>query len=204
MLYNSTAFPFTVEEVKENENTKSFCLKEGVPVHKTKIMVLLPISIKGAPKIIIDKTEIVIEEDRLYYLDINTLPKVHDGDAQVLYLTIDPNDYPFVEEYRKTHKFLSEENLPLEKNEDCNIIRRINKVIASTLRISEETITQEKLLQEDLGADSLDIVNLILFLQDEFQLQDAEPPTAETLESLTTVASLTCLIESYLESSVNV
>ncbi len=48
---------------------------------------------------------------------------------------------------------------------------RVKSVIADQLGVDEETITMESSFVDDLGADSLDIVELIMGLEGEFDLE---------------------------------
>ena len=50
-------------------------------------------------------------------------------------------------------------------------IERLYKAVASVLDIDESTITPESKFADDLGADSLDAVELIMALEDEFNLE---------------------------------
>ncbi|HSW93541.1 MAG TPA: acyl carrier protein [Gammaproteobacteria bacterium] len=50
-----------------------------------------------------------------------------------------------------------------------NVEERVKKVIASQLNVSIDTITNTTSLTEDLGADSLDTVEIIMAMEDEFQ-----------------------------------
>ena len=63
------------------------------------------------------------------------------------------------------------------------IFDRVRSILAEQLDIDEDTITLESLIIEDLGADSLDIVELIMGIEEEF---DIEIPD-EDAEKLTTV-----------------
>jgi acyl carrier protein len=49
--------------------------------------------------------------------------------------------------------------------------QRLRAIIADQLGLSEEEITDEKKFIEDLGADSLDIVELIMAMEEEFQTE---------------------------------
>jgi acyl carrier protein len=51
-----------------------------------------------------------------------------------------------------------------------NIEERIKKVIASQLGVPLDKITNTTLLTQELGADSLDMVEIIMAMEDEFQL----------------------------------
>lgn len=48
------------------------------------------------------------------------------------------------------------------------IFERLKRVIAGVIAVNEKEIVAEALLVEDLGADSLDLVNLIAAVEDEF------------------------------------
>jgi acyl carrier protein len=61
---------------------------------------------------------------------------------------------------------------------------RIKKIIVEQLGVEEGDVQMESSFIEDLGADSLDIVELIMALEEEF---DIEIPDSEA-EKITTVA----------------
>lgn len=61
---------------------------------------------------------------------------------------------------------------------------RIKKIIIEQLGVEEDEVLLESSFIEDLGADSLDIVELIMALEEEF---DIEIPDSEA-EKITTVA----------------
>ncbi|MDI9506895.1 MAG: acyl carrier protein [Bacillota bacterium] len=48
---------------------------------------------------------------------------------------------------------------------------KVRKIIAKELNYNEEDIKLESKLSEDLGADSLDAVELIMAIEDEFGIQ---------------------------------
>lgn len=47
----------------------------------------------------------------------------------------------------------------------------VKAVIAEELEVDEEQITMESQIVEDLGADSLDVVELIMRLEEKFELE---------------------------------
>ena len=65
--------------------------------------------------------------------------------------------------------------------------------IATKLNISESEITPEKHLFNDLGADSLDFVELSMILEREFNIKFSEDDTA----NVKTVGDLYAMIEKY-------
>lgn len=66
------------------------------------------------------------------------------------------------------------------------MFEKIRSIIAEKLGIDEEEITMESAFIEDLNADSLDIVELIMALEDEL---DMEIPDDEA-EKFVTVADI--------------
>ena len=68
-------------------------------------------------------------------------------------------------------------------------------MIASKLKISENEITPEKNFFNDLGADSLDFVELSMLLEREFNVKFTEAETA----NVKTVGDLFELIEKHIK-----
>ena len=66
-------------------------------------------------------------------------------------------------------------------------------LIASKLKLDEDEITPEKHLFNDLGADSLDIVEVSMMLEREFNVKFAESDTVK----IQTVGDLYELVEKY-------
>lgn len=75
------------------------------------------------------------------------------------------------------------------------MFEKIRARIAEQLSIDEEDITMESSFIDDLGADSLDIVELIMALEEEF---DMEIPD-EDAEKITTVGDVVEYIKSKVE-----
>ena len=63
------------------------------------------------------------------------------------------------------------------------MFERVKKIIVEQLGVDEDDVTLESSFIDDLGADSLDIVELIMALEEEF---DLEIPDSEA-EKITTV-----------------
>lgn len=63
------------------------------------------------------------------------------------------------------------------------MLERMKEIIADQLSVEADVITEESRFKEDLGADSLDLFELVMALEDEYSV---EIP-AEDLEKLTTV-----------------
>ena len=71
---------------------------------------------------------------------------------------------------------------------------KLKKVIAEVLNVDPEEITMETTFTDDLGADSLDVFQIIMGIEEEF---DIEIP-AEKAEKITTVEEAVELIKSAL------
>ena len=72
------------------------------------------------------------------------------------------------------------------------IAERIKSIIVEQLGVSLEEVTPQASFIEDLGADSLDIVELIMALEEEY---DMEIPD-EDAEKLQTVEQVTSYVQS--------
>ena len=68
---------------------------------------------------------------------------------------------------------------------------KVKSIVATKLGIAESEITPDKNLTNDLGADSLDVVELSMALEREFNLKFEDTDT----EKIQTVADLYKLIE---------
>ncbi len=73
-------------------------------------------------------------------------------------------------------------------------LEKLKKVIAEVLNVDPDEITPETTFTDDLGADSLDIYQIIMGIEEEF---DIEVP-AETAEQITTVEQAVEMIKSAL------
>ena len=68
---------------------------------------------------------------------------------------------------------------------------KLKKIIADVLNVDPEEITMETTFLDDLGADSLDVFQIIMGIEEEF---DIEVP-AEEAEKITTVEEAVNLIK---------
>ena len=48
---------------------------------------------------------------------------------------------------------------------------KIKKIIAEVLNVDEDTITMESTFGDDLGADSLDVFQIIMGVEEEFEIE---------------------------------
>lgn len=60
-----------------------------------------------------------------------------------------------------------------------DILSRVVKVTVGKLRVAEEEVTSTASFQEDLGADSLDVVELVMALEDEFDIKIPDEDVSE-------------------------
>ena len=72
------------------------------------------------------------------------------------------------------------------------MFEQIKKIVAENLNVEEDAITMEASFKEDLKADSLDLFEMVMALEEEF---DMEIPS-EDLEQLETVKDVMNYIES--------
>jgi acyl carrier protein len=61
--------------------------------------------------------------------------------------------------------------------------QQVRGLISKSLKIPEDTIKLESSFVDDLGADSLDIVELVMALEDEFQIEIPDKD-AESIKSV--------------------
>lgn len=76
-----------------------------------------------------------------------------------------------------------------------NIEARVKKIIIEQLGVKEEQVTNEASFVEDLGADSLDTVELVMALEEEFELEIPD----EDAEKITTVQQAIDYISTHLD-----
>ena len=74
-----------------------------------------------------------------------------------------------------------------------DIEARVKKIIAEQLGVEESQVTSEKAFVADLGADSLDTVELVMALEDEFGIEIPD----EDAEKITRVKEAIEYIESH-------
>jgi len=77
-----------------------------------------------------------------------------------------------------------------------SVEERVKKIIVEQLGVSDEQVTQDASFVDDLGADSLDTVELVMALEEEF---DVEIPDDEA-ENITTVKQAIAFVQSNTSS----
>ena len=75
-----------------------------------------------------------------------------------------------------------------------NIEERVKKIVCEQLGVKEEEVTTESSFVNDLGADSLDTVELVMALEEEFETEIPD----EAAEKITTVQQAIAYIEANL------
>ncbi|PIE83375.1 MAG: acyl carrier protein [Candidatus Contendobacter odensis] len=76
-----------------------------------------------------------------------------------------------------------------------SIEARVKRIIIEQLGVKEEQVTNEASFVEDLGADSLDTVELVMALEEEFELEIPD----EDAEKITTVQQAIDYISQHLD-----
>lgn len=66
------------------------------------------------------------------------------------------------------------------------MLEKMKELIADQLSVEEDTVTEASSFKDDLGADSLDLFELVMALEDEYSV---EIP-AEDLQNLATVGDV--------------
>ena len=75
---------------------------------------------------------------------------------------------------------------------------RVKKIVAEQLSVKEEEVTNEALFVDDLGADSLDTVELVMALEEEFETEIPD----EQAEKIETVQDAINYIKAHIDEEV--
>ena len=75
-----------------------------------------------------------------------------------------------------------------------NVEERVKKIVVEQLGVKEEEVTNEASFVDDLGADSLDTVELVMALEEEFKTEIPD----EEAEKITSVQMTIDYINSHL------
>ena len=72
------------------------------------------------------------------------------------------------------------------------VLEKVKAILAAQFEVEADTITEETDIVDNLGADSLDLVDMLMSLEDEFNI--GEVPD-EMVEKIRTVGQLVTYIE---------
>ncbi|MBK9217974.1 MAG: acyl carrier protein [Uliginosibacterium sp.] len=78
-----------------------------------------------------------------------------------------------------------------------NIVQRVRKIVAEQLGANEADIKNESSFVDDLGADSLDTVELVMALEEEFECEIPD----EEAEKITTVQQAIDYVSAHLNKA---
>ena len=76
-----------------------------------------------------------------------------------------------------------------------NLEQRVKKIVAEQLGVNEADVKNESSFVNDLGADSVDTVELVMALEEEFECEIPD----EEAEKITTVQQATDYIQAHLK-----
>lgn len=79
------------------------------------------------------------------------------------------------------HQLLEENEMAKEE-----IFDKLKELVVDQLGVDDDEVTTEATIQEDLGADSLDLVDLVMAVEEEFDVKIAD----EDLEGIKTVGDI--------------
>ena len=71
------------------------------------------------------------------------------------------------------------------------VFEKIKRILSEQLDIEEDVITPDSLLVEDLGADSLDAIDIVMSVEDEFEIEIPD----EIVEKMESVSDIVTYVE---------
>lgn len=74
------------------------------------------------------------------------------------------------------------------------VLEKVKAILSSQFDVEEDSITADTNIADELGADSLDVVDMLMSLEDEF---DVEIPDEE-IERIQTVGDVVSYIEEHM------
>ena len=63
------------------------------------------------------------------------------------------------------------------------IFEKIREILCEQLDVEESDVTMESNIAEDLGADSMDVVDLIMSIEDEFEIEVPDEKVVNFIEN---------------------
>ena len=79
------------------------------------------------------------------------------------------------------------------RKENKIMLEKVKEIVAESLNVEESTLSETTSFKEDLGADSLDLFEMVMAFEEAFEV---EIPS-EDLERITTVGDVVKYIESH-------
>ena len=79
------------------------------------------------------------------------------------------------------------------RKENKIMVEKVQEIVAESLNVEESTLSETTSFKEDLGADSLDLFEMVMAFEEAFEV---EIPS-EDLEQITTVGDVVKYIESH-------
>ena len=71
------------------------------------------------------------------------------------------------------------------------VFEKLKEILAEQLDVGADSITKDSMLIEDLGADSLDAIDIVMSVEDEFKIEVPD----EIIEKIETVGDMLNYIE---------
>ncbi len=71
------------------------------------------------------------------------------------------------------------------------VFEKIREILCEQLDLEEDDVTMSSNIEEDLGADSLDLVDIVMSIEDEFEIDVAD----EDIDGIKTVGDVGRYIE---------
>ena len=79
------------------------------------------------------------------------------------------------------------------RKENKIMLEKVKEIVAESLNVEESTLSETTSFKEDLGADSLDLFEMVMAFEEAFEVENP----SEDLEQITTVGDVVKYIESH-------
>ncbi|MBQ4617081.1 MAG: acyl carrier protein [Clostridia bacterium] len=73
------------------------------------------------------------------------------------------------------------------------VIDQVKKILSEQFDVDMSELTENTNIEDDLGADSVEVIDLLMSLEDEFQLEIPD----EAIDEIRTIADLVAYIEEH-------
>ncbi len=73
------------------------------------------------------------------------------------------------------------------------VLEKVKAILSEQFDVEEDTITSDTNIADDLGADSVDVVDLLMSIEDEFEIEIPD----DEVENLKTVGEVVKYIEDH-------